>query len=91
MHNAIMNEAFVHQMVKDQVAKELAKERNELKEKDIYLTKEEAASMFGISVSSIDNYKRNGLIPYTKIGRAVRFTLHDLKNSLILQKKGKSR
>lgn len=86
-----MNEAFVQQIVKDQVARELANERKELKEKDTYLTKEQAASMFGISVSTVDNYKRNGLIPYTKIGRAVRFTLFDLKNSLILQKKGKSR
>ena len=57
----------------------------------LYLTKEQAASMFGISVSTLDNYKRNNLIPYSKIGRAVRFTLFDLKNSLILQKKGKSR
>ncbi|WP_282629624.1 helix-turn-helix domain-containing protein [Empedobacter sedimenti] len=91
MNNLIMNEAFVQQIVKEQVAKELEKNKQELKEKDTYLTKEEAASMFGISVSSVDNYKRNGLIPYTKIGRAVRFTLHDLKNSIILQKKGKSR
>ena len=91
MYNEIMNEAFVQQIVKDQVARELANERKELKEKDTYLTKEQAASMFGISVSTVDNYKRNGLIPYTKIGRAVRFTLFDLKNSLILQKKGKSR
>lgn len=82
-----MNEAFVQQIVKEQVSKELAKEKLELKEKDILLTKEQAAAMYGKSVSTIDNYKRNNLIPYIKIGRAVRFTLHDLKNSPIFQKK----
>ncbi|TGN29176.1 helix-turn-helix domain-containing protein [Empedobacter tilapiae] len=89
MTKLLWNEAFIQQIVKEQVLIEIAKERNDLKEKDIYLTKEQAAAMFGVSTSTIDNYKRNNLIPYTKIGRAVRFTLFDLKNAPIFIKKGK--
>ena len=91
MNNLIMNEAFVQQIVKEQVVKELAKEKQELKEKDILLNKEQVATMFGLSVSTIDNYRRLELLPYIKIGRAVRFTLHDVKNAPIFQKKNSGR
>ena len=86
-----MNEAFVQQIVKEQVAKEIAKEKQELNENDIFLTKEQVATMYGLSVSTIDNYRRLELLPYTKIGRAVRFTLYDVKNTPILQKKNMKR
>ena len=41
--------------------------------KDVFLTKIEAAQLVRISVRSLENWMRQGRIPYLKIGRTVRF------------------
>lgn len=45
---------------------------------DRLINKKEAANLLGVSVSTIDNMRRDGfLIPY-RFGKAVRFRLSDL-------------
>lgn len=48
-------------------------------ETDRLLNKKESANLLGVSVSTIDNMRRDGfLIPY-RFGKAVRFRLSDLE------------
>ncbi|MFV0174509.1 MULTISPECIES: helix-turn-helix domain-containing protein [unclassified Empedobacter] len=54
-----------------------------LNKKDKLLNREQVANILGKSVSTIDNYKRNGLLPFTKIGSAVYFKESDVLSSLI--------
>ncbi|HAD78329.1 helix-turn-helix domain-containing protein [Empedobacter falsenii] len=46
------------------------------------LNREQVANLLGKSISTIDNYKRNGLIPFTKLGSAVYFKETDVLSSL---------
>ena len=41
-------------------------------------TKDEAAMIFGVTVSTINGLLRKGLLPHHRIGKHVRFTLQDL-------------
>ena len=53
----------------------------------MFLKKKEVAERFGISVSSVNNYKRQGM-PYYKIGsKLVRFDIKDVEKWL--REKGK--
>lgn len=48
----------------------------------MFLKKKEVAERFGISVSSVNNYMRQGM-PYYKIGsKLVRFSSEDVENWL---------
>lgn len=37
------------------------------------MTKKEVADYLGVVIGTIDRYMREGMIPYTKVGRNVRF------------------
>ncbi|QHC83871.1 hypothetical protein AS589_03225 [Empedobacter brevis] len=54
-----------------------------LDKKDKLLNRKQVANLLGKSISTIDNYKRNGLIPFKKIGNAVYFEEEDILSSLI--------
>ena len=49
-----------------------------IKEKGIYLTKQEAAKLLKVSPGSIDNYRRRGQIQSYQIGRNVLFKEEEL-------------
>ena len=42
------------------------------------LDKKQAAKLLNVSLATIDNYRRNGLIPSYRIGSAVRFKRSEL-------------
>ena len=79
-----MYDEFVQDYITQQVANRIAREKKEFLDKEIYLTKEEMAVMFCVSVSTIDRLRNDKLLPFIKIGRSVRFSLEKLKNALIL-------
>jgi len=83
-NNIGMYDEFVQDYITQQVANRIAREKKEFLDKEIYLTKEEVAVMFGVSVSTIDRLRNDKLLPFIKIGRSVRFSLEKLKNALIL-------
>jgi excisionase family DNA binding protein len=47
-----------------------------------FITKKEIAHHLRIGVRSIDNWMVQGLIPYIKIGRAVRFNIQQVEEHL---------
>ena len=47
-------------------------------EPDRYITKKEAAKLWGRSVSTIDNFRRAGILKRYRIGSAVRFKRSEL-------------
>ncbi|MEL7246917.1 MAG: helix-turn-helix domain-containing protein [Bacteroidota bacterium] len=59
--------------------REQAQEQHEEDEPDRLLNKKEAADYYGVSVSTIDNYRRDGFLIPIRFGKAVRFRLSDLK------------
>lgn len=46
------------------------------------LDKKQAAKMLNVSLATIDNYRRNGMIPSYRIGSAVRFKKSELLRSI---------
>ena len=59
----------------DLILKHVTKEEQELER---LLDKKEAANILGVSVSTIDNLRRDGFLTPTRFGKAVRFKLSDL-------------
>jgi len=58
-------------------------------EPDRYITKKEAAKLWGCSVSTIDNYRRAGILKRYRIGSAVRFKRSELLEAIEeMNKKG---
>jgi excisionase family DNA binding protein len=54
-----------------------------------WLTATEAATYLRVSVGTLRNLTSNGGIPYYKLGRRVRYRSEDLRNLLLLNKRGK--
>jgi excisionase family DNA binding protein len=52
------------------------------KSKEEFLTKKQAASLLKVSLATIDNYRRNNLIPSHRIGNNVRFKKSELISSV---------
>ena len=48
------------------------------REKDILLSKQDAAKLLKVSVSTIENYGRSGMLEKHYIGRSVRFKRRDV-------------
>lgn len=53
-----------------------------------YLTSDQVAQMFGVSERTIRTWRRNGYIPFIKLGKTVRFTKSDIDNALNRYKHG---
>ena len=47
-----------------------------------FLNKEQVAKWLGVTVRTLDDYMRRGLVPYYKLGRTVRFRQQDLEQHL---------
>src|SRR5688500_3798200 len=43
------------------------------------ITKEEVAKHFRVTVRTIENWQRRGVVPYVKIGKVVRFKVSDIE------------
>ena len=59
-----------------------------LKIEEEWLTTEQAAAYLKLSVPSLQNMASNGHIPYHKLGRRNRYSLAELREFLLLQKRG---
>lgn len=46
---------------------------------DALLTKRQAADYLTVSVATLDRWRRFNRLPFTKIGKGVRFSLSDLR------------
>ena len=58
-------------------------------EQDFYITKKEAAKLWGCCTSTIDNYRRAGILKRYRIGSAVRFKRSELLEAIEeMNKKG---
>jgi excisionase family DNA binding protein len=44
----------------------------------VYLNKKQVAQRLNVSARTVDNLMRNGVLPYRKLGRLVRFELADV-------------
>ena len=58
--------------------------KNELE----WMTTEEAAAYLRLPIGSLRNLTSNGFVPYYKLGGRNRYRLDDLRNLLLLQKRG---
>jgi excisionase family DNA binding protein len=47
-----------------------------------FLNKKQVAEWLGVTVGTLDEYMRRGLVTYYKLGRTVRFRLEDLEEHL---------
>lgn len=56
---------------------------------DQLMTKKEAAELLNISQSTIDNYRKSGVLEAIKIGKAVRFRRKELQAILNHRNKGR--
>ena len=50
--------------------------------RDRYLSKDEVAVILGVTIRTVETYMRDGLLPYYKISRTVRFKLADVEAHL---------
>jgi len=57
-------------------------------EPDRLLNKKEAANLLGVSVSTIDNMRRDGFLTPYRFGKAVRFRMSDLEDLAERRKAG---
>ena len=48
----------------------------------IYLNRDELAHRLGVSRRTVDQWKSQGVLPFTKIGRVIRFPLAEVETSL---------
>ena len=57
---------------------------------DEWLTTEQAARYLGVSAASLRNMTSNGQIPYYKLGKRNRYRLPELRELLLLTRKGEA-
>mgnify|MGYP001798572602 CR=1 FL=1 len=57
-------------------------QKEEELDQDRLLTKKEAAQLWGCSTSTIDNYRRAGILTPYRLGSAVRFKYAELKEAM---------
>ncbi len=60
--------------------KESSSEKPSSEPKELLIDKKEAAKILGVSVPTIDNYRRNGILPSYRFGNRVRFRYSEVIN-----------
>lgn len=45
----------------------------------IYLSEKELAVRWNVSYRTLQDWRKNGLLPYTKFGRCIRYAMDDIK------------
>ena len=79
-------EAVVRKVLDDRL-NDLIPQRKE--DTPLYLTRDEAAKMLRISLPTLADWTRQGMIPAQRIGRRVLYAISDIENTLEGKKGGR--
>lgn len=83
MKNVLLYELSIEELVEktaEKVAERLKDMLPEVEKKQEYLTRKQVADILQLSLPTLSEYSKNGLIPSYRLGRSIRYKKTEIEN-----------